>query len=694
MILLSAFVQSANMSTSSRVFAIIALLMFGRCIGGTAVDKRSSLVDKTGVLINNPVNQNGMVEDDLEDQIGKLVSQVVEQHLAGCHLVLVETTEQSPTFFAMNRQLVKVGQGVMMVDVWRLYAEDLPVKDQLMRDQLLQGLWGDTTLTCSALIIHLDNITDNKIASRFLEWCKVWRRPMTRVVIVGVQEGEASILLHHNLRNTIHTIYLALHDLTLQRLNFRQGHPLNTRLRKTVAKRGDKAEELWVYGRCLYCNKGEAQVQLLHRGNLTYGLHGVNLFPDQRNNFMGHTLKVSVLAYVPLISYEPAKEPGAPVVPQDSLNIRMLHIIASHLNFTYELREPLDNNWGTPVGDGTWTGIVGDLQLEQADFSLDLTLSHSRSRVIDFSRVYNHDPLIIVSLKPAPLPRQLALTRPFVGDLWVAVMVCTLVLGFILWVLQWEWSKVSGGRGIKIVPAFLYSWGMMLAQPVTALPTNTTARVLMGWWLLTCVIVITAYRSSLIAHLSVQSKYPPINTFQDLLDRDGWSWGSRPLRGTTFLYFNQSSDPDIQEIFRKKQTYKREDGMERVLAGGFSFLSLKTWVKIQVTKIYTDRNRNSPFYISKTEYPIFGGNGWGFRQGAPFLGQLSKVKQQLMEAGLLKLWLDELIQTHSEFNNVKRDGNELPLYTEPPESTALILLLARAYAKLKTKRGVVLAPPT
>ncbi|XP_042233803.1 probable glutamate receptor [Homarus americanus] len=308
----------------------------------------------------------------------------------------------------------------------------------------------------------------------------------------------------------------------------------------------------------------------------------------------------------------------------------MLHTFANNLNFTYVLREPLDEKWGTPADDGNWTGIVGDLQHQQADFSLDLTLTESRSRVMDHSRIYNYDPYVILSLKPSSLPRHLALTRPFKGEVWIAIIVCTPVMGLILWLLQKAWSWALSERDVSLVTPLFHTWGILLSEPSPTLPTKASGRVLMGWWLLTCVIITAAYHSSLIAHLSVQSKYPPINTFQDLLNRDGWSWGIYDLTGTNFLYFNGSSDPDIQEIYQHMQNMENSDAeewLERVLHGGFSLLDLKTWIQIQVAKRYTDKDGNTPFHISTTEYPVFGGNVWGFRQvtlNCPFIVRTKK----------------------------------------------------------------------
>ncbi|KAG7162315.1 putative Glutamate receptor-like 75, partial [Homarus americanus] len=161
----------SNMSTSSRMVALIALLMVRKCIG-SAVEGKAGLSDQTDDWLTGSVYQSGVGVDHRINQVGEVVSQVVEQHLAGCHLVLVDTTTQSPVFSTMVSQLVRIRESVMVVEAWRLFLQtqvatkesvnnwnngDQVLKDQLTRDKLLQGLWGDATLTCRALFIHLDN---------------------------------------------------------------------------------------------------------------------------------------------------------------------------------------------------------------------------------------------------------------------------------------------------------------------------------------------------------------------------------------------------------------------------------------------------------------------------------------------------------------------------------------------------------
>ena len=81
------------------------------------------------------------------------------------------------------------------------------------------------------------------------------------------------------------------------------------------------------------------------------------------------------------------------------------------------MREPTDKKWGVSGAGGNWTGIVGTLQHELADFSMDLTLTSGRAEVVEFSRVYIDESIVILSSKPKPLPEYLSVIRPLEGKL-------------------------------------------------------------------------------------------------------------------------------------------------------------------------------------------------------------------------------------------------------------------------------------
>ncbi|KAK3885373.1 hypothetical protein Pcinc_010405 [Petrolisthes cinctipes] len=83
------------------------------------------------------------------------------------------------------------------------------------------------------------------------------------------------------------------------------------------------------------------------------------------------------------------------------------------LTLPYIVREPVDGQWGLESDAGNWTGIVGTLQREDADLSLDLTITPKRPQVIQFTKTYIDESVVLLSSKPRPLPEYLSLIRPF-----------------------------------------------------------------------------------------------------------------------------------------------------------------------------------------------------------------------------------------------------------------------------------------
>ena len=55
------------------------------------------------------------------------------------------------------------------------------------------------------------------------------------------------------------------------------------------------------------------------------------------------------------------------------------------MNFTYTIVQPPDKAWGSPYGNGSWNGMVGMLQREEADIGkskIDKSLS-KKSKYFD-----------------------------------------------------------------------------------------------------------------------------------------------------------------------------------------------------------------------------------------------------------------------------------------------------------------------
>ncbi|MPD05826.1 putative glutamate receptor [Portunus trituberculatus] len=147
------------------------------------------------------------------------------------------------------------------------------------------------------------------------------------------------------------------------------------------------------------------------------------------------------------------------------------------LSMRYVVREPEDGEWGLPAGGGNWTGLIGTLQHEKADFSVDLTVTRQRAEVVDFSGIYIDEPVAIFSSKPKPLPEYLSLVRPLEGEVWVSVMVGVILWSTSLWLMQKLGQKVVHGRNsATFASSVFYGWGLLLEEHPYHPPANPSGQ--------------------------------------------------------------------------------------------------------------------------------------------------------------------------------------------------------------------------
>lgn len=83
----------------------------------------------------------------------------------------------------------------------------------------------------------------------------------------------------------------------------------------------------------------------------------------------------------------------------------------------YVIREEPKRSWGLET-NGKFSGMMGQLQREEADFCTEAAPTPGRLRVVEYARGYPSDEMSLTSLKPSLLPQFTALVRPFLGKLF------------------------------------------------------------------------------------------------------------------------------------------------------------------------------------------------------------------------------------------------------------------------------------
>ncbi|ROT73751.1 Variant Ionotropic Glutamate Receptor [Penaeus vannamei] len=457
-------------------------------------------------------------------QVGQLLRQVVEEKLMECHLVALGDTNAPASIMAtLLRHLSESGYpSRTVVDVTKL-EESREFYDLLMKD--LKGLG---MLNCRAFLIDVTPLQSQPLL-RFLEDIELYKKSETYVLLVGPNDRAADFLSHPAFRNTANILYFGHHlrpaskdVLNLMSPQAQSAKGTRTRSLRPQFSRSQfvqREQRIAAYTRCFYCNNGEERRYIIDTWTSHAGFtYSANLFPDQFETFHGHRFNVVAMNWFPFTKFiQHSEEGGTVVTPQDSLDIRMLNALAEALNFTYEMRTPWDNQWGTSSPSGNWTGIVGTLQHHKGDFSMMLSWMEPRLPIVDYSRIYASEPLVMVTSKPKPLSQAFALVRPFAGydvssrtrdrivktspiflhqpnnltttntiislspgSLWFVTLASTLAAGLVLWLLQLWWAKMSGGEKLEFGDATLMTWGILLEDPPVNIPRNVTAQVRSG----------------------------------------------------------------------------------------------------------------------------------------------------------------------------------------------------------------------
>ena len=58
------------------------------------------------------------------------------------------------------------------------------------------------------------------------------------------------------------------------------------------------------------------------------------------------------------------------------------------MNFTYVLKKPPDGQWGVKKPDGSWSGMIGELLLENADVGNTFMNPYFTNQIFDFLHQY------------------------------------------------------------------------------------------------------------------------------------------------------------------------------------------------------------------------------------------------------------------------------------------------------------------
>ena len=256
-----------------------------------------------------------------------------------------------------------------------------------------------------------------------------------------------------------------------------------------------------------------------------HSLQKNNLFPNLLTGFNNITLIMTVMVWPPYITKD---NTGM----YSGYFVETMNIIAKKLNFTYQIIEPEDQEYGI-LANGRWSGLMKYLVEKKADIACSLTVTHERSTYVSFlgtAAMVSYE--VVMYHKPEAISMSIdILTKPFNREVWVVllgVLMTTMITFHLSQHVQTMHKDLcsSGDFGAYIVRS-------TVSQGSNWHPLHTSSRIIYSFYTLGWIILMATYTAYLVSFLSVKKEVIPFRTMSELAENDDYKLG---VLGGSFVY--------------------------------------------------------------------------------------------------------------------------------------------------------------
>jgi hypothetical protein len=383
-----------------------------------------------------------------------------------------------------------------------------------------------------------------------------------------------------------------------------------------------------------------------NRGN-SYFLYNVSLYPQKIPKvFHGCPLRVSGFEFPPSIMQTKWNDDGA-IEYEQGTEVRLLEQMTRRTNMSILYRPPPPNNefWGGDLGNGSWTGLSGEVTRGYSDIALD-NFWYKCHIINDMECLVPH---VMDSARwfvpcAKPYPRWTSITRVFKAYLWLGFLVSYIIVASFMWLVvkmrkTFPSPYTNNEAYTNVVKCFLNFWAVILAYSAPNVPPQVLClRCVFLMWILYCWAVNTVYQTFLTSFLVDSGLQGQISSEEELL-HSGIKYGIHKSILSHMPHLASKGYP------RRIDCVTFEECQDRTaFKGDLAFVFSALNMAYVVAERYTDGN-GKPLICTFDEVVANQIISLPVPKGLPMLDVFNGIIQDIIEAGLLEQWLKDIKYT-------------------------------------------------
>ena len=227
--------------------------------------------------------------------------------------------------------------------------------------------------------------------------------------------------------------------------------------------------------------------------------------------FQKDEIKASIIGFPPYVIYNDQKE----VIGSTDRDI--LQTLGQFMDF--QIQWIVDNDWGRPSENGTWNGLLGKVQRQEAELGTGhVGMVWPRAQIIDYTHYTYFLEVGHKTRKPIPKNPVFNIFLPYTSTTWILITVSvfvTCITFLILGKCNGKYGHTFGWDEFLIMPtAMLMECSLTGTWFYKKIQSTPSGYIMVVSWVIATFFMRSMYESNLLASLLAKVYEDPIDSFQ------------------------------------------------------------------------------------------------------------------------------------------------------------------------------------